>query len=153
MTVSFQPESDESTSISYDQVVHELCKLGVAGLSPINNRNLGASWGSLNEKLNVLKTIEFLISRRKRILSDAARRSENRVDPLSSRTKNQQKTVNMLEQQKAELDQQIDEANQRLQACKRQRAEQKQTQTQELKEIEERIAAFPNQRNREILKK
>jgi uncharacterized tellurite resistance protein B-like protein len=74
-----QPELDESTSISFDQVVRGLYKPGIAGFPSINSQNLGISSRTLNKKL------------------DATQRFENQAK--------------ILETQKAELDQQIDETN------------------------------------------
>jgi chromosome segregation ATPase len=145
MTVHFETESGAQTRDSYDQVVQELYKLGVAGLPPVDRRNPEKSWRSVTEQFNVLKTIEFLVSRRKRILADASRTSENRVDPLSSQTKNQQKALELLKRQSEELDGEIEQAKQRLQGCKAQREEQRQTHAKELKEIDRRIASLTTQ--------
>jgi SMC interacting uncharacterized protein involved in chromosome segregation len=131
---------ESSPGESYEQIVQGLRKLGVAGLPAVDLGCLDKSWRTTDEQFNVLKTIEFLISQRKRILADTARKTGNRVDPLSSRIRSQQKQVSALSQQATELNHEIELANERLRACKAQRAEQQQIQTQELKEIEIHIA-------------
>jgi regulator of replication initiation timing len=152
MTVHFELDSTRSGQVSYDQVVQELYKLGVAGLPPFDRRRPDRSWHTPTEQFSVLKTIEFLVSRRKRILADAARVSENRVDPLSSQTKNHQRTVEMLTEQNAALDQEIAEVQQRLEACKAQREQQKQVQAKELKDRDERIAALTTESRKVTVK-
>jgi regulator of replication initiation timing len=153
MTVHFEVESDQSGQVSYDEVVQELYKLGVAGLPHVDRRRADRSWKTHTEQFGVLKTIEFLVSRRKRILSDAARMSENRVDPLSSQTKNQQKTVEMLVEQNVALDEEIAEVKQRLESCKAQREQQKQEQAKELRDREERITALTTGLKKVTIKK
>jgi len=130
------------TIATHEQLVQDLYKLGVAGLPPVNSEDIDQSWGTYSEQLAVLKTIEVMISRRKRIISDAARRSENRVDPLSSQLRGQQVFHDQLTRQSADLDAAIASAQAQLQTTKSLRAEQKLQQGNELKEVDRKILAL-----------
>jgi hypothetical protein len=136
----------DQTPATHTELVSGLYKLGVAGLPPVNSENMDQSWTSPADQLAVLKMIEVLTSRRKRIIAEAAHRSASRVEPLSCRTRSQQMLHDQLVRQSSELDTSIAAAQEQLRTQKCRRSEQRQSHANELKELDRKIAQFSEPR-------
>jgi hypothetical protein len=134
-----RPRADQ-TPTTQTELVNSLYKLGVAGLPSVNSDNTDQSWQSPGDQLSVLKTIEVLTSRRKRIIAEAAHRSASRIEPLSSRTRSQQILHDQLVRQSSDLDASIAAAQEHLRIQKSQRCEQRQSHSNQLKELDRKIA-------------
>jgi hypothetical protein len=132
----------DQTPATHADLISYLYKLGVAGLPPVSSDNIDESWTSAADQLAVLKTIEVLTSRRKRIIAEAAHRSASRVEPLSCRTRSQQMLHDQLVRQSGDLDASIAAAQEQLRTQKCRRSEQRQSQANELKNANRKIAQF-----------
>lgn len=132
-----RPEKADAT---YEEVIEKLYKLSISGL-PRTKANINYSWKSRDEILNVLKTLEVLLSRRKKVLSDITRRAEDRIEPLSVRAKSQEDYYEQLKRENKEWDDKILAAKQRLADIKKEKEDSKKKHVSTLNELQSQIEA------------
>ena len=125
---------------SYSDIVQKLYKLSISGLPAPSGT--APAWTTREDQFNVLKAIEVLISRRRRILAEVTRKAENRIEPLSSRTKGQSDLHEQLKRESREMTDKISSAEERLALIKAQRQDLKRAQKAEMDELDRQILAL-----------
>lgn len=125
----------ENLDVSYDEIVRKLYKMSISGLPRIRDSKIDQSWRSKQEKLDVLKTFEVLLARRKKTLSNITHRAEDRIEPLTVRMKGQEDHYNQLKLDSKEMDGKIEAAKQRLEEIRKQKEELKKQNAAEMKDI------------------
>lgn len=142
-----KPEEEDTVNIevvqkpdaTYDEIVRKLYQLSVSGFPKPTDHKSGRSWKTKDEHLAVLKTMEVLMTRRKRIMAGLTRTAEDRIEPLSSRTKGQLQMKEQLQREKKSIQDQIAEAEIQLAAVKSRRAEAQRQQKVDMDEIDAQL--------------
>ena len=139
-----EPKPVPKADATYDEVVKKLYKLGISGMpqpSPDTH-----AWTSHEEQFNVLKVIELLIRRRKQVLAEVTHKAENRIEPLTSRTKGQLELYEQLKRSSREMTDKISDAEQHLVALQEQREALKAEQKAENDELDRQIMELQKRR-------
>ena len=147
MNNSFQTEEcpKRKTSMKPSNfVTKELRELGIAALpqrTP-NNQDQGLGWQTIEDQYKVLKTIEHLLTKYKRIENDITVKNDNVLDPMAATTKQQLARIEQLKQQDAELNEKIKEAKKQLGDKKNERKALQSQYQKELKELDKKLQSY-----------
>lgn len=138
----FRPKTT-ATIISSD-----LRDLGISALPERrpNTIDQGLGWQTMDDQFKVLKTIEFLLTKSKKIENDMNAQNDNFIDPLSSKTKQQESRIKQLNEKEESLDEQIKEAKRQLAKKKAERETLKNKYAKELSDLDQQIANYQRRR-------
>jgi hypothetical protein len=137
-SVKLVQERKGQMELTYDLILQELTKLGISAFPPPTSKDRQA-WSTISEQMNVLKTIESLVARRKNVLAEVMHQTENRIVPVSSRTRAQEMFLSQLATERGALSSKITEAQEKLIDVKAARTEMLISQQLEMESVDRRI--------------
>ena len=122
----------------------ELKELGIAALPQRTPNSIDQSlgWQTIEDQYKVLKTIEHLLNKSKRIESDVITKNDNVLDPMSATTKQQETRIEQLRLQESQLNEQIKLAKKELASKKQERKDLQTRYAKELKELDQMIQKY-----------
>ena len=125
-------------------ITGELRELGIAALPPRtpNDQDQSLGWQTTEDQYKVLKVIEHLLNKSKRIEQDLTIKNDNVLNPLQATTKQQISRIEQLKMQEMELDQQIKQAKKQLSDKKKERKQLKANYDKELKELDAMLQKY-----------
>ena len=145
MNNSFQRDENKRSRLKPSNfVTKELRELGIAALpqrTP-NDKDQSLGWQTIEDQYQVLKTIEHLLNKSKRIENDITIKNDNILDPMAATTKQQLLRIEQLKQQEAELNEQIKEAKKQLNDKKIERKTLQSNYKKELQELDQKLKSY-----------
>lgn len=140
-TENLPNEEPEITQYTYEQVADALSEAGACIIPPPKKED---SWGSRQDMLQVLKTIELLIMKRKQYDEEAQSKRSKVIEPLAVRTKSNQALLDEAQSKKKSLLNEIEVHRQKLEALKQKKADQIIQHEKEFQDIKSKIDELSN---------